>query len=44
MEMWPGTSYRDLMQMPSSRRLRLITRKGDLELERKKAMEKLGRK
>jgi len=40
MEMWAGISYFDLIRMPSTRRIRMMLQKGDLETERRKALQK----
>lgn len=35
MESWEGHTYKSIMQMPSSRRIRLILQKSDLEKKRR---------
>lgn len=34
MESWRGLSYESIMEMPSSKRIRMIERKSDLEKKR----------
>jgi hypothetical protein len=44
MESWRGLTYESIMKMPSTRRIRMIIKKQDLERERRKADERAARR